>query len=571
MSSLPTNRLVRKQLGAWYTPAEIVRPLVEWAIRSPIERVLDPCIGDGHFLIEAAGRLRVLGALGLGAQLHGVDLNPNAVDETHRALARAQPTESPVDLRVEDFFAIDPPGDLFNGLPEVDAVVGNPPYVRYQSFTGARRARALGRARWAGVGLTGLSSSWAAFVVHATSFLRRGGRLALVLPEELLHASYAAAVRQHLRRMFHTTAVIRFDDFVFPDSQERVVLLCASGKDQAADGRLVLASVASPARLADVDGLIRDGETFSDAEQPEKWRPASRDQGTEVLDRLARQGLFVPLREIGKASIGYVSGANDYFVLRPSEAQRLGFPAEVLVPTLIAARQVRGALFSQAEFDRLLGRDERCLLWNGTGTTTPGVAHYIRDGESRGIAQRYKCRVRDPWHVVPGVVRPDALLTYMADHCPRLAFNQTRTTCSNNLLAVQLHKIPAPLHIALVVAFYNSATMLAAERTGRSYGGGVLKLEPSEADRVLVPAPELLVRGRDTLLPLLATIDREIRERRAVEVLSVIDEVLLRRWCGLGEGDVHVIQRTRSVRRLSRKSRRTSGPSVSRLATSSAE
>ncbi len=472
MSSLPADRLLRKRLGAWYTPAGIVKPLVEWAIQSPDDRVLDPCIGDGQFLTDAALRLRALGAAAPGCQLYGVDLNPDALAETRRTLARGMSAESPAELRIADFFTIEPPGDLFNALPEVDAVVGNPPYVRYQSFTGISRARALARARRAGVELPGLSSSWAAFVVHAMSFLRRGGRLALVLPEELLHASYAAAVRQHLRRVFHTTAVIRFDDFVFPDSQERVVLLCASGKHETCRGRLILSSVDLPARLSDLSGLIASGEAYSESEQPEKWRPASRDPGTEVLDRLQREGVFVPLRELGKASIGYVSGANRYFVLRPSEVHRIGFPEEVLVPTLIAARQVRGALFSRSELDELLRRDERCLLWNGQGTTVPSVERYIRDGESQGISDRYKCRVRDPWYLVPGVVRPDAFLTYMADHCPRLVLNQARVTCSNNLLAVQLHKIPKRLQSALVVAFYNSATMLAAERTGRSYGGG---------------------------------------------------------------------------------------------------
>ncbi|MGH8659416.1 MAG: N-6 DNA methylase, partial [Gammaproteobacteria bacterium] len=62
MSSLPTDRSIRKRLGAWYTPGEIVQPLVRWAIRSPGDLILDPSLGDGHFLVEAARRLRELGS-----------------------------------------------------------------------------------------------------------------------------------------------------------------------------------------------------------------------------------------------------------------------------------------------------------------------------------------------------------------------------------------------------------------------------------------------------------------------------------------------------------------------------
>ena len=55
---------------------------------------------------------------------------------------------------------------------------------------------------------------------------------------------------------------------------------------------------------------------------------------------------------------------------------------KVLVTTLIAARQVQGALISQQDSGQLLTRDERCLLWNGSGATLPRVARYIRHGES---------------------------------------------------------------------------------------------------------------------------------------------------------------------------------------------
>jgi hypothetical protein len=40
---------------------------------------------------------------------------------------------------------------------------------------------------------------------------------------------------------------------------------------------------------------------------------------------------------------------------------------------------------------------------------------------------------------------------------------------------------------ALAVGFYNSLTMLSAELLARSYGGGVLKLEPTEAEALLIP------------------------------------------------------------------------------------
>ena len=57
LTSLPIDRMTRKQLGAWYTPSSIVRFLVRWAVRTPHDRILDPAVGDGEFLVEAQQRL----------------------------------------------------------------------------------------------------------------------------------------------------------------------------------------------------------------------------------------------------------------------------------------------------------------------------------------------------------------------------------------------------------------------------------------------------------------------------------------------------------------------------------
>jgi type I restriction-modification system DNA methylase subunit len=94
-----------------------------------------------------------------------------------------------------DFFLVPPTGSY-------DAVIGNPPYVRYQDFAGEARARSREAALRAGVPLTRLASSWAAFTVHGALFLKPGGRLGLVLPAELLSVNYAAEVRRFLMQRF---------------------------------------------------------------------------------------------------------------------------------------------------------------------------------------------------------------------------------------------------------------------------------------------------------------------------------------------------------------------------------
>lgn len=530
VTSSPVERRQRKSLGAFYSPPSLVEPMVAWAVTRADESVLDPSCGDGVFLESAARRLRDLGAsrAQVAALLHAVDLNPDAARYTEERLV----TELGLpfaNVRVASFFSLDPPGELFGPADGVDAVIGNPPYIRYQEFAGGARLEALERTVGAGVHLTRLASSWAHFVVHATAFVKPGGRLALILPAELIHTSYARPLREHLRRSFREVHVISFRQAVFPDVQAEVVLLLAAGKGKG-PGWLRLAEVETGSDLADLASVLNEAEAFAPGEDPGKWLPGyTAHPGAALLDHLQDCSLLRPLHAVGKANIGFVSGANEYFVLTAEEAAQWHLPEHSLQPALIRARQIPGFRVTRTDVDRARSQGERCLLWLPGERLTSAEEGYVRRGEALGYSERYKCRVRSPWFRVPGVTAPDAFLTYMSDVVPRLCLNQARVVSSNTLLNVRLPRIPAALRKAFVVAFYNSATLLSCERIGRSYGGGVLKLEPGEADRLLVPSADLVARHKNALLELGAVVDSALREGREGsldQAVAAVDAVL---------------------------------------------
>ena len=108
----------RKDLGSYYTPPEVVRTLVAWAReQDPGGPVLDPSCGDGRFL---AGWTDAV----------GVDIDPAAAAEASR--------RTHAEIITADFFAWATSTDR-----RFTAVVGNPPFIRYQRFSGRARRRAL--------------------------------------------------------------------------------------------------------------------------------------------------------------------------------------------------------------------------------------------------------------------------------------------------------------------------------------------------------------------------------------------------------------------------------------------
>ncbi|MFN8161722.1 MAG: N-6 DNA methylase [Solirubrobacterales bacterium] len=527
MEAAPASDANRqKELGAFYTPPAMAAKLVDWGVRSPTDRVLDPSFGGLVFLDAARRRLQALGAKdpAISAQLFGVDVDDGAYAATAQREGLVLP---PGSLVHGDFFAVSPGEEI----PLCEAVVGNPPYIRYQGFNGSA-ARAHELAQAAGVPLTRLASSWAPFLIHATAFVTPGGRLAQVLPAELLHAQYAARVLEHLRTSFREVVVAVFDELVFPGALEEVVLLIADGRGNHAAGDVKVVSA------TDLAGLDLTGLASNQANRRGMRGSSSRSKllgqllpepARQIYERLSAHNDVHRLGTLASVDIGIVTGGNTFFMLTAEEASELA-PALVR-PAIAKAAQVAGARLSHDDHDQLLARGQRGFLFVADAETDQEALDtamsYLERGQRSGIAQRYKCRVRNPWWALPlpkaGV--PDLFLTYCANRHPRLALNEAEVLQTNTIHGVTLDN--RKLAPGLAAGFYNSLTLLSTELEGRSYGGGVLKLEPTEAESLLLPPIP------SKLGSLLGRVDTLVRSGNLDNLLDLVDAIVLHGALGL--------------------------------------
>jgi len=217
----------KRQRGAYFTPKWVAKSLADWAIRTPHDQVVDPAAGRGDLLIAAAERLAALGGK-LPAPLFGIELHSQTVRALRTALAAYVPDTQ---LLHGDFFS------LASKLPACDVVLANPPYVRHQEIPA--RSVTLMREALDGRGrvVAGKASAWAYFLVHALSLLRKRGRLAFVLPSEVLTSDYSPELLTHLGSVFKTVRLIHCHGVVFRDLNQQAVLCLADGYD--ASGRSV--------------------------------------------------------------------------------------------------------------------------------------------------------------------------------------------------------------------------------------------------------------------------------------------------------------------------------------------
>jgi hypothetical protein len=535
----------RKARGAFFTPPELAAFIAGWAIRSPDDRVYEPSCGEAAFLIAAAKRLRNLGAPRcVPRRLFGIDIHEESVEAATQALAdeSAEPQ-----LTCGDFFRVDPPEERF------EAVIGNPPYVRYQSFAGEARLCALQAALRQGVRLSGLASSWAAFTVHAASFLKPEGRLGLVLPAELLSVNYASQIRRFLMRRFGSVRLILFEDLVFPGVLEEVVLLLAEGS-----GGTDRFEVFQAKKMADLAGVTAGNWAEYSPREHEKWTTALLPFDTLTLFRkLTGGGGFEVLLDWGETYLGAVTGNNEYFSLSKERARALKLRRDELLRIVPpGSRHLDGLEFSAADWRNLSPDGPSSYLFAPRGRPPAAARRYIEEGERSGVHLAYKCRVRTPWWRVPLVARPDFVFTYMNHEQPRLIRNGARAHILNSVYGVRLHGARRKLGQDLLhVAWLNSVTLLGAEIAGRSYGGGILKHEPREADLLPVPSLEALSEAAPELRMLRERISADISRRRFKLAVRLVDQVLLRDVLGVRANDLERLARAKDLmfqRRMAR-------------------
>jgi len=543
-ASAPSASRRQKELGAFYTPPEMARVLTDWALRDSSDIALDPSFGGLVFLEAARDRLEHLGAgdTEIPNQLYGVDLDDDAHRLAHECDWLGLDSGNFVD---RDFFSVEPAE-----LPPIDALIGNPPYIRYQDFNGSA-ALARQVALRAGVRLTRLASSWAPFVIHATSFVAPGGRFAQVLPGELMHAQYAQEVVKFLRREYERVFVAAFDERVFPGALEDVVLLFAEGHGASGEADVCVIRCTT---LDDVeDQLEAAGRNPGVQPASGQGRLLSQLLPAEaqlLYDRLSTVAGVQQLGALASVDIGIVTGANEFFVLTEADAGELH--PDLLTPAVAKAAQVAGARLSTRGHRRLLKGGQRGLMLVADPTASTkalkSIRAHVAHGEAIGLDERYKCRIREPWWAlpVPRQGAADLLLTYCSNEHPRLALNEAKVLSTNTIHGVRISSDVDGETLA--AGFYNSLTLLSAELEGRSYGGGVLKLEPTEAERLLLPplSPELAA--------LLPAVDRAIRARDVEAAADLVDPVVLGPL-GLSTDEIGVLRAARRQLQIRRKNR----------------
>ncbi len=484
----------RARLGQFFTPRALVERICAWAIRTPLDHVIDPTCGEGDFLLGAVGRLRGLGAS--KPVVHGVDVDLGVLTV---ARERAGPEAL---LRHADFLACDP-------YP-FDAIVGNFPYVRQEAL-GPAYKEALRRVLAAHPaedveGLTGQADLYAYLFLHAERFLRPGGRMGVVVSNAWLDVDYGRALRRFFLRRFREVTVLesRREAWFDEPTINPVVLLLEKGPGPA---RARFVQVDCP--LADVPPGRFDGPRTRVREvevtEWDRWGIPLR--APQAFLDLAREleGRAVPLRG-GLADVGrgVTPGVVDFFYVDRETAERHGIEPRYLVPVVRTLREARGVSVRREDLTRALfvcPDDPDHLASEGLGALRHILWGALQETKAQARGKLggmpfplvTSLRSRPLWYDVGPVDRADFLLNRFVGDRYLVPSPPEDATVGDVFFAGRFRDgVDRPLTLALL----NSAVVfLWMEVLGRkTWRQGVLYFYGPEVDALRVPDPSRIDR-----------------------------------------------------------------------------
>jgi hypothetical protein len=127
----------------------------------------------------------------------------------------------------------------------------------------------------------------------------------------------------------------------------------------------------------------------------------------------------------------------------------------------------------------------------------------------------------------------------MSGTVPRLVTNEAGAVAPNSLHMLRMHDGIKGSCGAITALWQTSLTRLSTELEGHAMGGGMLKLEPSEAGKCIVAAPEL---SDSYLVDFARDLDTLVRANKEKIAQERADKVILQKGLGLSWSDCQILR-----------------------------
>ena len=175
-----TNHL--STFGQFFTPFEISVFMCRWVIgKNNHQKIYDPAFGLGSFYFAAK-------SLSENIKFSGMEVD----NKIHSFFNKNFSNQDSITIDCNSYFKV--------WGKKYDAIICNPPYMRFQKFKDRKKVFSDFE-KYLNVKLIGYTNIASAFLVKSLSELKHNGRLAYIMPLEFLNTGYGKLIKYHLGKI----------------------------------------------------------------------------------------------------------------------------------------------------------------------------------------------------------------------------------------------------------------------------------------------------------------------------------------------------------------------------------
>lgn len=427
-----------------YTPPWVAEFLVQF-LKDRIgfargAKILEPSCGEGSFL-EPLEEIPFVDVTGIDSDMSAIAFCRNKFKKTT--------------LIHQDFLEHE---------DQYDFVIGNPPYISKKHLSPESRERCKRvagpkRSHWC-------SNMWVAFVLHSASLLNQGGGMAFVIPAEIMQVHYGKRVVDYLIGIFECIFIITSHKRFFADIDQNTVIIVCDGFNKPHKNFQIL----------EFDNNLDCVKFENIADELKMTHYHIDDDGRQLINTL--QHKFSSIGNFCHSTPGIVTACNEFYILSRLDVEKYNL-LSIATPIVKKGMYLKDkVIFTENDLKELQDDNTPCYFVDLKSQNFEIFSHYVELGEKEGYQNRFKMRNRKIWYEVPQVWASEAVFMKRMHRLPKFYINTAKALVTDTGYRVTPNDGFDVIDI--VKSFYNSITLLFIEIMGRSYGGGVLELTPSE-------------------------------------------------------------------------------------------
>lgn len=479
---IPPAGLAREALrakGQFWTPCWLAEVMAAWATAHRPQSLFDPAVGPGTFF--AAAR-----AVGFTGSFSGFELDGEILREVNQL---GLTKDSLADVKIADFIS-------FPVTQQFEAIASNPPYIRHHRLSATqKRDLQLIAKEVLGFSLDGRVGLHVYFLLKCLHHLAPDGRLAFLLPADVCEGVSSTKVWSRLCAQFRLEAVLTFapEAAPFPCIDTNALLLLLSRNEP--NTTFTWIRVLQPQSAPILQLLLRSNDP-KNGKHDDFIQSYTRSVDEGVITGFSRpikrgDESGYPLSLFANVVRGIATGSNEFFFLTHTQLRSFNLDEKFFRRAIGRTRDCPNSVLTKEDIERLdqegrptwllnLGRENREDL-------PATLSEYLLLGEVQKLPHRSLIKSRRPWYKMEQRTPPPILFAYLGRRDCRFILNEAGVVPLTGFLCVYPSDSSSEAVRKLWQALNHPATLRNLEFVGKSYGGGAIKVEPRQLDKLLIP------------------------------------------------------------------------------------